>query len=216
MNAIIVAIVSAVVSTLLTNVLSVALNRKYTMQNTDLDVLRKTCKCYKNLYLKIVKDQKENRISDNFARTNLAKIIKDLEKDDTIFLLMTDLLYNQILDYDNSPTDLKLQKIQSQIEQDFDEIKFKLGYPNNNFGWKIFCKAAGFYFLTILLWLFLIMLCLFHSYSDIRIVYFLGTACYLMTLICTFLYFPLSRKPIYFSRLLSELKQIIIKPKSKE
>lgn len=161
MNAIIVAIVSA----LFTGVLSIILANKFTLSNSDLNTITKTFKCQKSLCLKIVETKDGEPIPTDEAEIQINLLLKDILENDELFLTISEETMLSLMDYKEDPSTENIFIVQKRLKFDFEETKYKLGYPNNilrryiYYGMKIIqCMAI----INIVLFLY----ALFHSASS--------------------------------------------------
>lgn len=111
-------------------VISIYLNRKYQLADKDRTIVEKQFKIYNLLYLNIARDTLNQPINGNLAKTNIIKLIKEIQKSTTLCNYLGPKLYEYLLFCKlNGISNITLGNIQLQIESDLEQIKYKLGYP---------------------------------------------------------------------------------------
>lgn len=110
--------------------LSIYLNRKYQLADKDRTIVEKQFEIYNLLYLNIAKDSLGKPINSNLAKSNIRKLITELSNSDSLYNYIEPMLYEQLMTLNALPiTNTDLGDVQSQISDDFENIKYKLGYP---------------------------------------------------------------------------------------
>ena len=110
--------------------ISIYLNRKYQLADKDRSIAEKQFQIYNALYLNISKDSLGKPINSNLAKSNIRKLITELSNSDSLYNYIEPMLYEQLMTLNALPiTNTDLGDVQSQISNDFENIKYKLGYP---------------------------------------------------------------------------------------
>lgn len=110
--------------------ISIYLNRKYQLADKDRTIVEKQFEIYNLLYLNIARDTLNQPINGNLAKTNIIKLIKEIQKSTTLCNYLGPKLYEYLLFCNsNGISNSTLGYIQLQIESDLEQIKYKLGYP---------------------------------------------------------------------------------------
>lgn len=110
--------------------ISIYLNRKYQLSDKDRSIVEKQFQIYNALYLNISKDSLGKPINSNLAKSNIRKLITELSNSDSLYNYIEPMLYEQLMTLNALPiTNTDLGDVQSQISNDFENIKYKLGYP---------------------------------------------------------------------------------------
>lgn len=110
--------------------ISIYLNRKYQLADKDRTIVEKQFEIYNLLYLNISKDSLGKPINSNLAKSNIRKLITELSNSDSLYNYIEPMLYEQLMTLNALPiTNTDLGDVQSQISNDFENIKYKLGYP---------------------------------------------------------------------------------------
>ena len=110
--------------------ISIYLNRKYQLADKDRTIVEKQFEIYNLLYLNIARDTLNQPINGNLAKTNIIKLIKEIQKSTTLCNYLGPKLYEYLLFCNsNGISNSTLGNIQLQIESDLEQIKYKLGYP---------------------------------------------------------------------------------------
>lgn len=110
--------------------ISIYLNRKYQLADKDRTIVEKQFQIYNALYLNISKDSLGKPINSNLAKSNIRKLITELSNSDSLYNYIEPMLYEQLMTLNALPiTNTDLGDVQSQISDDFENIKYKLGYP---------------------------------------------------------------------------------------
>lgn len=110
--------------------ISIYLNRKYQLADKDRSIVEKQFQIYNALYLNISKDSLGKPINSNLAKSNIRKLITELSNSDSLYNYIEPMLYEQLMTLNALPiTNTDLGDVQSQISNDFENIKYKLGYP---------------------------------------------------------------------------------------
>lgn len=116
--------------TLIPLFISIYLNRKYQLADKDRTIVEKQFEIYNLLYLNIARDTLNQPINGNLAKTNIIKLIKEMQKSTTLCNFLGPKLYEYLLFCNsNGISNSTLGSIQLQIESDLEQIKYKLGYP---------------------------------------------------------------------------------------
>ena len=116
--------------TLIPLFISIYLNRKYQLADKDRTIVEKQFEIYNLLYLNITRDTLNQPINGNLAKTNIIKLIKEMQKSTTLCNFLGPKLYEYLLFCNsNGISNSTLGSIQLQIESDLEQIKYKLGYP---------------------------------------------------------------------------------------
>lgn len=104
------------------------------------------------MYLNIVASKDGTPIPVDIAKTQIDKLLVDIQKDDELFLVISEELRQCLEIYKEFPSaEETIQLVQKQIERDFGETKYKLGYPNNIYDLKIFNIIKIIHFIFFLL-----------------------------------------------------------------
>lgn len=110
--------------------ISIYLNRKYQLADKDGTIVEKQFEIYNLLYLNIARDTLNQPINGNLTKTNILKLIKEIQKSTTLCNYLGPKLYEYLLFCNsNGISNNTLGNIQLQIESDLEQIKYKLGYP---------------------------------------------------------------------------------------
>ena len=110
--------------------ISIYLKRKYQLADKDRTIVEKQFEIYNLLYLNISKDSLGKPINSNLAKSNIRKLITELSNSDSLYNYIEPMLYEQLMTLNALPiTNTDLGDVQSQISNDFENIKYKLGYP---------------------------------------------------------------------------------------
>ena len=70
--------------TLIPLFISIYLNRKYQLADKDRTIVEKQFEIYNLLYLNIARDTLNQPINGNLAKTNIIKLIKEMQKSTTL------------------------------------------------------------------------------------------------------------------------------------
>lgn len=110
--------------------LTLYFSRKYGLSDKDRSIVEKQFQIYNALYLNISKDSLGKPINSNLAKSNIRKLITELSNSDSLYNYIEPMLYEQLMTLNALPiTNTELGDVQSQISDDFENIKYKLGYP---------------------------------------------------------------------------------------
>lgn len=186
MNEVIVAIISACVS----STIAFLLTRKYTVGNSDLETVRKVFTYQKQLYLDIVENKMGQPISSEIAKIRINKLITEMSKADELFLAISEETRQCLAIYESSTSNAAVQNVQRRLKNDFEETKYKLGYPNNVYGQKLYNFAKIAQIVSASNILFFLAVLLFHWYANANILWqtFYWTAFMTLILFCSSLY----------------------------
>lgn len=106
--------------------ISIYLNRKYQLADKDRTIVEKQFEIYNLLYLNIARDTLNQPINGNLAKTNIIKLIKEMQKSTTLCNFLGPKLYEYLLFCNsNGISNSTLGNIQLQIESDLEQIKYK-------------------------------------------------------------------------------------------
>lgn len=144
-------------------IFTIYLSRKYQLADKDRPIVEKQFEIYNKLYLNIVHNQLNEPISIDKARTNIQALISELYRSEMLYNYLSPTLYQLLITL--SPiTNSKIGDIRLQIVIDFENIKYRLGYPcRNKFNNKII------YTLILLISLFYMLVKLMTSRVDSNI-----------------------------------------------
>lgn len=132
-------VIVAIIGAFFTSILSIFMVRKYTLVNSDAETVKKVFLYQKEIYLNIVASKDGKPVPINTAKTKIDELLVEIKEDDDLFLIISEELKQCLKIYkDLHFTKETIQLTQKQIERDFEETKYKLGYPNNIYDLKIF------------------------------------------------------------------------------
>ena len=169
--------------TLIPLFISIYLNRKYQLADKDRTIVEKQFEIYNLLYLNIARDTLNQPINGNLAKTNIIKLIKEMQKSTTLCNFLGPKLYEYLLFYNsNGISNSTLGSIQLQIESDLEQIKYKLGYPC-----KLKYKNRLMQYLAILISLIYIIINIVKEINENKALYS-QTSKLLITYVCSLLF----------------------------
>lgn len=162
---------------------SIYLNRKYQLADKDRTIVEKQFEIYNLLYLNIARDTMNQPINGNLAKTNIIKLIKEIQKSTTLCNYLGPKLYEYLLFCNsNGISSSTLGNIQLQIESDLEQIKYKLGYPC-----KLKYKNRLIQYLSILISLIYIIINIVKEINENKTLYS-QTSKLLITYVCSILF----------------------------
>ena len=162
---------------------SIYLNRKYQLADKDRPIVEKQFEIYNLLYLNIARDTLNQPINGNLAKTNIIKLIKEMQKSTTLCNFLGPKLYEYLLFCNsNGISNSTLGSIQLQIESDLEQIKYKLGYPC-----KLKYKNRLMQYLAILISLIYIIINIVKEINENKALYS-QTSRLLITYVCSILF----------------------------
>lgn len=163
--------------------ISIYLNRKYQLADKDRTIVEKQFEIYNLLYLNIARDTLNQPINGNLAKTNIIKLIKEMQKSTTLCNFLGPKLYEYLLFCNsNGISNSTLGIIQLQIESDLEQIKYKLGYPC-----KLKYKNRLMQYLAILISLIYIIINIVKEINENKALYS-QTSKLLITYVCSILF----------------------------
>lgn len=169
--------------TLIPLFISIYLNRKYQLADKDRTIVEKQFEIYNLLYLNIARDTLNQPINGNLAKTNIIKLIKEIQKSTTLCNFLGPKLYEYLLFCNsNGISNSTLGSIQLQIESDLEQIKYKLGYPC-----KLKYKNRLMQYLAILISLIYIIINIVKEINENKALYS-QTSKLLITYVCSILF----------------------------
>ena len=169
--------------TLIPLFISIYLNRKYQLADKDRTIVEKQFEIYNLLYLNIARDTLNQPINGNLAKTNIIKLIKEMQKSTTLCNFLGPKLYEYLLFCNsNGISNSTLGSIQLQIESDLEQIKYKLGYPC-----KLKYKNRLMQYLAILIYLIYIIINIVKEINENKALYS-QTSKLLITYVCSILF----------------------------
>lgn len=169
--------------TLIPLFISIHLNRKYQLADKDRTIVEKQFEIYNLLYLNIARDTLNQPINGNLAKTNIIKLIKEMQKSTTLCNFLGPKLYEYLLFCNsNGISNSTLGSIQLQIESDLEQIKYKLGYPC-----KLKYKNRLMQYLAILISLIYIIINIVKEINENKALYS-QTSKLLITYVCSILF----------------------------
>lgn len=169
--------------TLIPLFISIYLNRKYQLADKDRTIVEKQFEIYNLLYLNIARDTLNQPINGNLAKTNIIKLIKEMQKSTTLCNFLGPKLYEYLLFCNsNGISNSTLGSIQLQIESDLEQIKYKLGYPC-----KLKYKNRLMQYLAILISLIYIIINIVKEINENKALYS-QTSKLLITYVCSILF----------------------------
>lgn len=169
--------------TLIPLFISIYLNRKYQLADKDRTIVEKQFEIYNLLYLNIARDTLDQPINGNLAKTNIIKLIKEMQKSTTLCNFLGPKLYEYLLFCNsNGISNSTLGSIQLQIESDLEQIKYKLGYPC-----KLKYKNRLMQYLAILISLIYIIINIVKEINENKALYS-QTSKLLITYVCSILF----------------------------
>lgn len=169
--------------TLIPLFISIYLNRKYQLADKDRTIVEKQFEIYNLLYLNIARDTLNQPINGNLAKTNIIKLIKEMQKSTTLCNFFGPKLYEYLLFCNsNGISNSTLGSIQLQIESDLEQIKYKLGYPC-----KLKYKNRLMQYLAILISLIYIIINIVKEINENKALYS-QTSKLLITYVCSILF----------------------------
>lgn len=169
--------------TLIPLFISIYLNRKYQLADKDRTIVEKQFEIYNLLYLNIARDTLNQPINGNLAKTNIIKLIKEMQKSTTLCNFLGPKLYEYLLFCNsNGISNSTLGSIQLQIESDLEQIKYKLGYPC-----KLKYKNRLMQYLAILISLIYIIINIVKEINENKALYS-QTSKLLITYVCIILF----------------------------
>lgn len=169
--------------TLIPLFISIYLNRKYQLADKDRTIVEKQFEIYNLLYLNIARDALNQPINGNLAKTNIIKLIKEMQKSTTLCNFLGPKLYEYLLFCNsNGISNSTLGSIQLQIESDLEQIKYKLGYPC-----KLKYKNRLMQYLAILISLIYIIINIVKEINENKALYS-QTSKLLITYVCIILF----------------------------
>lgn len=169
--------------TLIPLFISIYLNRKYQLADKDRTIVEKQFEIYNLLYLNIARDTLNQPINGNLAKTNIIKLIKEMQKSTTLCNFLGPKLYEYLLFCNsNGISNSTLGSIQLQIESDLEQIKYKLGYPC-----KLKYKNRLMQYLVILISLIYIIINIVKEINENKALYS-QTSKLLITYVCSILF----------------------------
>lgn len=124
-------IIIAIVDALFTGILSIILINKFSLSYSDSDAVRQAFEYQKNLYLKIVATKRGEPISVDIAKIQIDLLLEDILENDELFLTISEEAMLSLKNYKEDPSPESISTVQKRLKHDFEEIKYKLGYPNN-------------------------------------------------------------------------------------
>lgn len=169
--------------TLIPLFISIYLNRKYQLADKDRTIVEKQFEIYNLLYLNIARDTLNQPINGNLKKTNIIKLIKEMQKSTTLCNFLGPKLYEYLLFCNsNGISNSTLGSIQLQIESDLEQIKYKLGYPC-----KLKYKNRLMQYLAILISLIYIIINIVKEINENKALYS-QTSKLLITYVCSILF----------------------------
>lgn len=169
--------------TLIPLFISIYLNCKYQLADKDRTIVEKQFEIYNLLYLNIARDTLNQPINGNLAKTNIIKLIKEMQKSTTLCNFLGPKLYEYLLFCNsNGISNSTLGSIQLQIESDLEQIKYKLGYPC-----KLKYKNRLMQYLAILISLIYIIINIVKEINENKALYS-QTSKLLITYVCSILF----------------------------
>ena len=176
-------IIKTLFVTLIPLFISIYLNRKYQLADKDRTIVEKQFEIYNLLYLNIARDTLNQPINGNLAKTNIIKLIKEMQKSTTLCNFLGPKLYEYLLFCNsNGISNSTLGSIQLQIESDLEQIKYKLGYPC-----KLKYKNRLMQYLAILISLIYIIINIVKEINENKALYS-QTSKLLITYVCSILF----------------------------
>ena len=183
-----------------TSVLSILFLGKYTLTNSDTETIKKVFRYQKEMYLNIVASKDGTPIPVDIAKTQIDKLLVDIQKDDELFLVISEELRQSLETYKKSPS-LKesILNVQQQIDADFEDTKYKLGYPSNKHEFFFFKVVKGIQLFTWITVIFfaLVLLCKWYVDGSTLIALFYWTIFSVVTSIFSTMY---TKKHSFFNR----------------
>lgn len=190
--------------------ISIYLNRKYQLADKDRSIVEKQFQIYNALYLNISKDSLGKPINGNLAKTNILKLIKEIQKSTTLCNYLGPKLYEYLLFCNsNGISNNTLGNIQLQIESDLEQIKYKLGYPC-----KLKYKNRLIISLTILFSLIYIIINIVKEINENNILYpqttklLISYACFILFIVSCYIFWILLNNWIFIKNTLNGLKHM--------
>lgn len=188
--------------------ISIYLNRKYQLADKDRTIVEKQFEIYNLLYLNIARDTLNQPINGNLAKTNIIKLIKEIQKSTTLCNYLGPKLYEYLLFCNsNGISNSTLGNIQLQIESDLEQIKYKLGYPC-----KLKYKNRLIISLTILFSLIYIVINIVKEINENNILYpqttklLISYACFILFIVSCYIFWILLNNWIFIKKYVEWVK----------
>lgn len=160
-------VIVAIISALFTGTLTTFVMKKYTLTDLDTETVKKVFQYQKEIYLSIVASKDGKPVSIDAAKIQINQLLIEIQEDDELFLMISEELRQYLAIYKKHPS-LKesIQNVQRQIDADFEETKYKLGYPSNKYEFSLFKIVKGFQLFTCLTVIFFFLVLMFKWYVD--------------------------------------------------
>lgn len=143
-------------------------NNTFGIVDNGKDVLNQQYLIYRDLYINCVSKPFDKKISKSEAKKYLDSFVKSIKETPNLLNYLSTPLVSWLEDYVNTGcTENKIPSIQYQIDQDFDKIKYKLGYPSHTKNkQKVFYAMLGMVSMA-LSFIYILLIFLFSSEAQI-------------------------------------------------